>query len=84
MNTEKNDDLKLSSADQAKRFEQLENELSKTTADDVGNLCELYHKIKPFLQDVLPIIRLIPVYGKTIADAIEFLMKIADMACPVG
>jgi hypothetical protein len=55
-------------------------------ADAIGKdaeaLCTLYHKtIRPLLLRVLPIVQLIPIYGKTIAKAIRFLMKIADLLC---
>lgn len=87
MNKEKNDELKLSVED-TKLFEQLENELSVTRGSKaaeagIGDLCQQYRKIEPILKKVLPIIRLIPKFGKTVADAIEFLMQIANMACPV-
>jgi hypothetical protein len=89
MSKEKNDGT-VSAAD-LKHFDQLAHELSaaKTGSSAVakagiGDLCQKYHKIEPILRKVLPFIRLIPKIGKTAAEAIEFLMGIADMACPVA
>ena len=88
MNKEKDDELNISAEDM-KHFERLAGELSGTRAGGVtakvaiGDLCKKYHKIEPTLKKVLPIIRLIPKIGKTAAEAIEFLMGIADVACPI-
>ena len=49
---------------------------------DAGDLCAKYRSIKGTLTFLLPIIKKIPVYGKTIAGAIEMLMGIADKLCP--
>ena len=88
MNQEKNDGLNISAEDM-KHFERLASELSEAQATrstakaGLGDLCKKYHKIEPTLKKVLPFIRLIPKIGKTAAEAIEFLMGIADMACPI-
>jgi hypothetical protein len=88
MSKEKNDGTV--SATDMKHFEQLAHELSAAKASSavakvgIGDLCKQYHKIEPILKKVLPFIRLIPKIGKTAADAIEFLMGIADIACPVA
>jgi hypothetical protein len=88
MNKEKNDGLNISEADM-KHFEHLASELSKARASSatakvgIGDLCKQYHKIEPILKKVVPFIRLIPKIGKTAAEAIEFLMGIADIACPI-
>jgi len=72
-------------------FEDLDKQLStfrtaKTSERlDAADLCDTYHKIKPILKLALPIIRkFVPVIGDRIADAIEFLMTIADGLCPEG
>jgi hypothetical protein len=89
MTKDKKETFSVSAAD-IKHFEQLADELkaakasSLTAAGGIGDLCAKYHKIEPILKKVLPFIRLIPKIGKTAADAIEFLMGIADMACPVN
>ncbi len=88
MSKEKNDGA--ISATDMKHFEQLAHELSAakasslTASGGIGDLCKQYHKIEPILKKVLPFVRLIPKVGKTAADAIEFLMGIADIACPVA
>jgi hypothetical protein len=88
MSKEKNDG-NISAADM-KHFEQLASELKIAKASSavakvgIGDLCKQYHTIEPVLKKVLPFIRLIPKIGKTAAEAIEFLMGIADMACPVA
>lgn len=46
------------------------------------DLCSQYKVIKPILQKALPFIRLLPKFGKQVADAIELLMGIADNFCP--
>ncbi|MBC8029930.1 MAG: hypothetical protein H7Z16_07450 [Pyrinomonadaceae bacterium] len=50
---------------------------------DAGDLCEKYHAIKGWLRILVKVIRKIPKIGDKAADAIEFLMGLADMACPV-
>lgn len=88
MSEEKNDGMNISSADM-KHFDHLASQLSKARAGGetakvgIGDLCKQYHKIQPTLKKVLPFIKLIPKIGKTAAEAIEFLMGIADMACPI-
>ncbi len=90
MNQEKNDEMNFSAEDK-KHFDNLESEIKKarigeggaTAKLDVGDLCKQYHKIEPALKKALPFIKWIPKYGKTIATALEFLMGIADSACPV-
>lgn len=51
---------------------------------DLGAICKQYKAIKPLLETALPLIEKIPVYGAKIAAAIRFLMKIADVACPIA
>jgi uncharacterized protein (DUF1684 family) len=50
---------------------------------DLGDLCKKYQAIKASLEILLKFIKKIPVYGAKIAAAIEFLMSLADIACPV-
>ena len=68
-----------------KQLEQIGRELdeahSAKSAAEV-DLCGQYKVIKPILQKALPFIRLIPKFGKQVADAIELLMGIADNFCP--
>lgn len=51
---------------------------------DLGSICKQYKTIKPLLETALPLVEKIPVYGAKIAAAIRFLMKIADVACPIN
>jgi len=50
---------------------------------DLPNLCQQYKKVKALLEIALPFIERIPVYGQKIGVAVRFLMKMADIACPV-
>ncbi|HEX2616450.1 MAG TPA: hypothetical protein VHL57_02855, partial [Flavobacteriales bacterium] len=57
----------------------------KSTAKSLTNadLCKTYREtIRPKLEFLLPIIELIPVWGKQIAKGIRFLMGLADQVCP--
>ncbi|HWS99679.1 MAG TPA: hypothetical protein VN256_05340 [Pyrinomonadaceae bacterium] len=50
---------------------------------DAGDLCERYRALRPTLEILVRLVRRIPRVGERIAAAIEFLMGIADTACPV-
>ena len=50
---------------------------------DLGQLCEQYRTVKPLVEKALGLIGIIPIYGSKISTAIRFLMKVADLACPV-
>jgi type IV secretory pathway VirB2 component (pilin) len=45
-------------------------------------LCKIYNGIKGPLGVILPVIKLIPVYGAAVAGGIQLLMGIADKLCP--
>lgn len=49
---------------------------------DGGQLCATYRKIRGFLQGIIPVIKLIPVWGGKLAAALTFLMTLADTVCP--
>lgn len=71
-----------------KHFDHLAKQLSAAHTGaaagvNIGDLCKQYHKIQPTLKLLLPFVKLIPKVGKTAAQAIEFLMGIADMSCPI-
>lgn len=85
MSQEKNNEMNKSD-ENMKNLEQIGKELeaaraAKTTTAAIDP-CGEYKKIKPILQKALPFIRLIPKFGKQVADAIELLMGIADNFCP--
>lgn len=85
MANETNDGLNIS-GENLQKLEQMANDLDKAGASSGAaaadiNVCEQYNRIKPVLQSALPIIRLIPRFGRQVADAIEFLMGIADTFC---
>lgn len=61
----------------------IERELATTQEKLNVNLCEQYKKVKSLLDVILPFIERIPVYGPKIGVAVRFLMKLADLACPV-
>lgn len=52
-------------------------------AIDPGQLCDLYRKNKGNIELGLRLIERIPVYGPKIAAMITFLMKLADITCPL-
>lgn len=84
MNNEK-DTTTDKSDENTKKLEEIAKELDSARAGmDVAkvDLCAEYKVIKPILQKALPFIRLIPKFGKQVADAIELLMGIADKFCP--
>lgn len=57
-------------------------EASPVSAQDVGaDICGIYKKVKPILSGILPFLKLIPVYGATVAAAITALMGILDKTC---
>ncbi len=47
-----------------------------------SDLCATYKRIRSFLESILPMIKLIPLWGDKLASAIKFLMKLADTVCP--
>ena len=51
--------------------------------DAIEDLCGTYRTLRPTLEILLKIVRKIPGIGGKIAKVIEFLMGIADIACPV-
>ena len=63
-----------------KALERKEKALAR--APNLTDLCKQYQKVKPLLTTILPFIEKIPVYGGKIANAIRFLMAIAEVACP--
>ncbi len=55
---------------------------TKAAALDVGDLCEKYKAIKGALRILVKVLRKLGTVGNKAADAIEFLMGLADIACP--
>lgn len=47
-----------------------------------ADLCQKYQAIKAYLKILVKLIRKVPKIGEKVADAIEFLMSLADIACP--
>lgn len=50
---------------------------------DLGELCSRYRALRPSLEILLRLLRRLPGVGSRAAAALEFLMGIADVACPV-
>lgn len=82
-------ELKLSREEEA-ALEQIDEITSpqgttgtRAAALEVGDLCEKYKAIKGALKILVGILRRLGPVGKKAADAIEFLMGLADIACPV-
>jgi len=57
-------------------------DLATLSSIDPGDLCTKYRAIKASLKILVRLIRRIPKVGDKAADAIEFLMGLADIACP--
>ena len=56
---------------------------TEAAAIDLGDLCKKYRAIRGPLEILVKILRKIPNIGDRVADALEFLMGLADLACPV-
>jgi hypothetical protein len=56
---------------------------AKAAALGVEDLCEKYHAIRKWLELLVEGLKKLPGPAKKIAAAIEFLMSLADIACPV-
>jgi hypothetical protein len=54
-----------------------------TTASVGNDVCSIYRKVKPIISGILPFLKLIPVYGATISEALTALMAVLDNYCPV-
>ena len=55
---------------------------TRAAALEAGDLCEKYKALKGALKILVGILRKFGPIGKKAADAIEFLMSLADIACP--
>lgn len=78
----------MSSEDEAKQA--LDAIDAAITADDgtgaerLDDLCPTYQGIKPQLQQFIAFLQALPIgQAKQVAKAMQFLMVLADMACPV-
>jgi len=58
--------------------------VARTEALDLENLCKKYQAIRSSLQVLVNIVKKIPGIGGKIGTAFEFLMGLADIACPVN
>lgn len=56
---------------------------AEAAALDLGDLCKKYQAIRGSLEILVKLVKKIPGIGAKIAAAIEFLMGLADIACPV-
>lgn len=68
-------------------LEAIDAELSVAKAADMrgmdgSQLCETYKKIRGPLESLIPMIKMIPVWGEKLATALVFLMTLADTVCP--
>ena len=50
----------------------------------LGDLCKKYQAIRASLEILIKLVKKIPGVGAKIAAALEFLMGLADIACPVN
>lgn len=53
------------------------------TPSDLGEACKIYHKIKGPLEILVAFLKKLGGVAATAAAVIEFLMKLAEAACPV-
>jgi len=68
-----------------KAAEAIERGLNTKTAAagiDPTELCKIYGQIKGPLGVLLPVIKLIPIYGAPVAAGLQLLMDIANKLCP--
>ncbi|HZI85248.1 MAG TPA: hypothetical protein VFD48_00330 [Pyrinomonadaceae bacterium] len=76
-------------AEEAAALDRIDAELKAAPATGPGvaaastDLCKKYHTLKGPLQILVKLLRKIPGFGGKAADALEFLMSIADSFCPV-
>jgi hypothetical protein len=56
----------------------------EASAFDLGDLCKKYQAIRGPLEILVKLVKKIPGIGAKIAAALEFLMSLADIACPVN
>jgi len=81
-------ELKLTEEEVA-ALDRIEAELKGTAgakafaAASVGDLCKKYHALKSSLEILVKILKKIPGFGAKAAAALEFLMGLADIVCPV-
>jgi len=47
------------------------------------DFCNTYHNFRKTVETWLPFIEAFPLFGKNVGEAVRFLMKLADVACPV-
>jgi hypothetical protein len=57
--------------------------MAKAEAVDLKELCKKYRAIRPLLEKLVEIVKKIPKIGEKIAAVLQFLMGLADIACPV-
>lgn len=60
---------------------EIENQLAARIGAESVDICGVYCSIRKPLKAILPIIALIPVYGKTIVKVIDILIDIAEQNC---
>ena len=53
-------------------------DVKKDPSGVIEKICELYHKVKPFLEIIIKI----PIIPKKIRDAVKVFMDMMDKLCP--
>lgn len=75
------------SQDEQQALDHLDRELraggESDVAADAGQLCDKYRSLRPSLLLIVKIAGKIPGVGQKIAQAIQFLMSVADAVCPI-
>jgi len=74
------------SKEETAALESIDAALSRTSGTeglDLGDLCKKYQAIRGPLELLIKIVKKIPGIGARVAAALEFLMGLADIACPV-
>lgn len=63
-------------------LDRIERELAAPSSATGADLCATYKRVRSALESVIPVIRLIPVWGERLAAILRFLMTLADTVCP--
>lgn len=70
-------------ADEQKALDEAQAVLSEASAQDLNGLCDKWRRLERYLPIILAVVRRIPRFGSMIADLIQTLAQLANMACPV-
>jgi hypothetical protein len=55
----------------------------EVTIPDVVTMCKQYHEVRPLIESSLWLVERVPRVGDKLANAMRFLMGLADQACAI-